>query len=60
MRRTNVIRAAALGAASLLGGLIALGGVTLTGDLVAGLLAGDPLPDWAEPAAAGRLAPVPA
>ena len=32
----------------------------LTGDLVAGLLAGDPLPDWAEPAAAGRLAPVPA
>ena len=36
MRRTNVIRAAALGAASLLGGLIALGGVTLTGDLGGG------------------------
>jgi len=32
----------------------------LTGDLVAGLLAGDPLPGWAAPAAAGRLAPVPA
>ena len=33
MRRATVLRAAALGAASLLGGLIALGGVTLTGDL---------------------------
>jgi len=32
----------------------------LTGDLVAGLLAGDPLPGWAAPAAAGRFAPVPA
>jgi glycine oxidase len=32
----------------------------LTGDLVAGLLAGDPLPGWAAPAAAERLAPVPA
>jgi S1-C subfamily serine protease len=36
VRRTNVIRAAALGAASLLGGLVALGGVTLTGDLGGG------------------------
>ncbi len=30
----------------------------LTGDLVAGLLCGEPLPDWAAPAAAGRFAPV--
>ncbi|MET0771098.1 MAG: FAD-dependent oxidoreductase, partial [Solirubrobacteraceae bacterium] len=32
----------------------------LTGDLVAGLLAGDPLPEWAAPAAPARGAPGPA
>ncbi len=30
----------------------------LTGDLVAGMLCGEPLPGWAAPAAAGRFAPV--
>ena len=36
MRRDTVIRGAGLGAASLLGGLIALGGVSMTGDLGGG------------------------
>ena len=59
MRRTNVIRAAALGAASLLGGLIALGGVTLTGDLGGGtttVVRASPAPTPAAPVADdGRL-----
>ena len=59
MRRTNVIRAAALGAASLLGGLVALGGVTLTGDLGGGtttVVRTSPAPTPAAPVADdGRL-----
>ena len=59
MRRTNVIRAAALGAASLLGGLVALGGVTLTGDLGGGtttVVRTSPSPTPAAPVADdGRL-----
>ena len=59
MRRSNVIRAAALGAASLLGGLIALGGVTMTGDLGGGtttVVRTSPAPTPAAPVADdGRL-----
>ena len=59
MRRSNVIRAAALGAASLLGGLIALGGVTMTGDLGGGtttVVRNSPAPTPAAPVADdGRL-----
>ena len=59
MRRSNVIRAAALGAASLLGGLIALGGVTMTGDLGGGtttVVRASPAPTPAAPVADdGRL-----
>jgi S1-C subfamily serine protease len=59
VRRTNVIRAAALGAASLIGGLIVLGGVTLTGDLGGGtttVVRTSPAPTPAAPVADdGRL-----
>ena len=59
MRRTNVIRAAALGAASLLGGLVVLGGVTMTGDLGGGtttVVRTSPVPTPAAPVADdGRL-----
>ena len=59
MRRSNVIRAAALGAASLLGGLIVLGGVTMTGDLGGGtttVVRTSPAPTPAAPVADdGRL-----
>jgi S1-C subfamily serine protease len=57
VRRTNVIRAAALGAASLLGGLVALGGVTLTGDLGGGtttVVRTSPAPTPAAPVADDR------
>ena len=58
-RRATVIRAAALGAASLLGGLVALGGVTLTGDLGGGtttVVRTSPAPTPAAPVADdGRL-----
>ena len=59
MRRTNVIRAAALGAASLLGGLVVLGGVSITGDLGGGtttVVRTSPAPTPAAPVADdGRL-----
>ena len=59
MRRSNVIRAAALGAASLLGGLVVLGGVTMTGDLGGGtttVVRTSPAPTPAAPVADdGRL-----
>ena len=59
MRRDTVIRAAALGAASLLGGLIALGGVSMTGDLGGGtttVVRASPAPTPAAPVADdGRL-----
>ena len=59
MRRETVIRAAALGAASLLGGLIALGGVSMTGDLGGGtttVVRASPAPTPAAPVADdGRL-----
>jgi S1-C subfamily serine protease len=57
VRRTNVIRAVALGAASLLGGLVALGGVTLTGDLGGGtttVVRTSPAPTPAAPVADDR------
>ncbi|HYK07666.1 MAG TPA: trypsin-like peptidase domain-containing protein [Gaiellaceae bacterium] len=57
MRRATVLRAAALGAASLLGGLIALGGVTLTGDLGGGtttVVRASPAPTPAAPVADDR------
>ncbi len=59
MKRDTVIRAAALGAASLLGGLIALGGVSMTGDLGGGtttVVRASPAPTPAAPVADdGRL-----
>jgi S1-C subfamily serine protease len=59
VRRETVIRAAALGAASLLGGLIALGGVSMTGDLGGGtttVVRASPAPTPAAPVADdGRL-----
>ena len=54
MRRDSVIRGAALGAASLLGGLIALGGVSMTGDLGGGtttVVRASPAPTPAAPVA---------
>jgi len=57
VRRATVLRAAALGAASLLGGLIALGGVTLTGDLGGGtttVVRASPAPTPAAPVADDR------
>ena len=59
MTRSTAIRAAALGAASFLGALIALGGVTLTGDLGGGtttVVRTSPVPTPAAPVADdGRL-----
>jgi S1-C subfamily serine protease len=59
VRRSNVIRAAALGAASLLGGLVVLVGVSLTGDLGGGtttVVRTSPAPTPAAPVADdGRL-----
>ena len=55
MTRATAIRAAALGAASFLGALIALGGVTLTGDLGGGtttVVRTSPAPTPAAPVAA--------
>ena len=58
MRRTTITRSAALGTASLLGGLVALGGVALTGDLGGGtttVMRTSPAPTAAAPVADNSL-----
>ncbi len=58
MRRATITRSAALGTASLLGGLVALGGVALTGDLGGGtttVVRSSPAPTAAAPVADNGL-----